>query len=148
MLILLALSAGCAEPRAAPNRQPDDADSRALIALEHRWVASYVSRDAAFLETLYARDAVFVNSRGELGTAAQEIMEVRTGTVVYRKFDTWDIVPRIHGDTAVVTVRSRVEGVVPASGREFAVDLRMIDVFVRAGGTWKVVSSQGSRIEP
>lgn len=91
---------------------------------------------------------MLVNSRGEVGTGAQEVEEVRTGAVVYRRFDTWDVVPRIHGDAAVVTARSRIEGVVTATRREFAVDLRVTDVFVRAGGTWKVVASQGTRVDP
>lgn len=158
--------AGCAEPLASPRgttsasvaasvpaaqpRLPSQvqADAAVLVELEHRWVAAYVARDAAFLETLYAPDAVLVSSRGEVGTGAQEVEEVRTGAVLYRRFDTWDVTPRIHGDAAVVTARSRIEGVVTATQREFAVDLRVIDVFVRAGDTWKVVASQGTRFDP
>lgn len=142
--LTVSLLAGCARPRP---RVQEHADARALVELEHRWVASYVARDTAFLEMLYAPDAVFVNSRGEVGTGAQEIEEVRTGAVIYRRFDTWDVVPRIYGDAAVVTARSRIEGVVTATGREIAVDLRVIDVFVRVGGVWKVVASQGTRVD-
>lgn len=151
--------AGCAGPGLPPASPPPASptspappaprtDEQALIDLEHRWVASYVAGDAAFLQRLFADVVVFVNSRGEVSTGTQEIEELRTGAVRYAKFDTWDVVPRVHGDAAYVTARSRIEGVDTRSQREFAVDVRVLDVFVRSEGAWKLVASQITRIAP
>jgi ketosteroid isomerase-like protein len=102
--------------------------------------------DAGFLDQLYRDDLVLVSSRGEIVTKQQEVEEVRTGAVRYRKFDTWDIVPRVFGDVAVVTALTRIEAIVTATQREIAVDLRVIDVFVRSGGTWRVLATQATRL--
>jgi ketosteroid isomerase-like protein len=150
-LIFTALT-GCARPRppasAPPAAAPPRDDHRALIELERRWVASYVAADAGFLQQLFAADAVFINSRGQVSTGPQEIEELRSGAVRYRKFETWDVVPRIHGDAAFVTARSHIEGVFTQSQREFAVDVRVLDAFIRAGDAWKLVASQITRVEP
>src|SRR5688500_13828578 len=73
---------GTAAPTPSTNaaRAARDAeDARVLIALEHSWVASYVSADADFLEQLFRDDVVLVNSRGEVSTKRTEVDEVRTG---------------------------------------------------------------------
>jgi uncharacterized protein (TIGR02246 family) len=137
---------GCAT--SAPASPSPRDEHQALIDLEHRWVASYVAGDAAFLQHLFADDAVFINSRGQVSTGPQEIEELRTGAVRYRKFETWDVMPRTHGDAAHVTARSHIEGVFTQSQREFVVDVRVLDVFVRSGDSWKLVASQITRVEP
>jgi hypothetical protein len=53
-------------------------------------------------------------------------------------------VPRVFGDIAVVTAVSHIEAVVTATQREIVVDMRVIDVFVRSGGRWQVLASQGN----
>jgi ketosteroid isomerase-like protein len=144
----LALVASCGAdkgPRAVPAGE-QAGDAQALIELEHRWTAAYVNADAEFLDELYRDDLVLVSSRGEVFTKQQEVDEVRTGAVRYRRFDTKDIVPRVFGDIAVVTAVSHVEAVVTATQREIVVDMRVIDVFVRSGGQWHVLASQGTRM--
>jgi ketosteroid isomerase-like protein len=83
-----------------------------------------------------------------VSTGPQEIEELRSGAVRYRKFETRDVVPRIHGDAAFVTARSHIEGVFTQSQREFAVDVRVLDAFIRSGDSWKLVASQITRVEP
>jgi hypothetical protein len=55
-------------------------------------------------------------------------------------------VPRVFGDIAVVTAVSHVEAVVTATQREIVVDMRVLDVFVRSGGQWQVLATQGTRL--
>jgi ketosteroid isomerase-like protein len=144
VLILVAVL-GCAG-HPSP-RSPHD-DAQRLTDLEQRWVASYVAADAAFLRRLFADDVVFVSSSGVVTTGAQEIDELASGAVRYTRFSTWDLAPRVLGDTAYVTARSHVEGHVVATARDFAVDLRVLDVFVRRGATWRLVASQATRVGP
>jgi ketosteroid isomerase-like protein len=138
---------GCAAPIRPTAPAAVDHDARALIELEHRWVASYVAGDAGFLDRLFRDDVVLVNTRGEISSKRQEVDELRSGAVRYQTFDTWDLAPRLYGDVAVVTARSHVVGVVTASGRAFDVQMRVIDVFVRGAGRWQLVASQGTRVE-
>jgi ketosteroid isomerase-like protein len=144
-LALLASCGAAPRPRVAPTAD-QAGDAQALIELEHRWAAAYVNADAELLDKLYRDDLVLVSSRGEVLTKQQEVAEVRTGAVRYRRFDTKDLVPRVFGDTAVVTAVSHIEAVVTETQREIVVDMRVIDVFVRSGGRWQVLATQGTRL--
>jgi ketosteroid isomerase-like protein len=136
---------GCA---GHPSRPATRDDTQTLIDLEQQWVASYVAADAGYLRRLFADEAVFVSSSGVVTTGAQEIDELASGAVRYTRFSTWDLAPRVLGDTAYVTARSHVEGHVVATARDFVVDLRVLDVFVRRGAAWRLVASQATRVAP
>src|ERR1700710_1565143 len=52
-----------------------------LINIEYRWVKSYLTRDTAFLKSLFAGDAKFISTHGEVTTSKTEIGEVTKNTI-------------------------------------------------------------------
>lgn len=119
---------------------PPDADSAAIVALEHRIEAAVVERNAAFLDSVYAPTFRFKHSTGDLEDRARRMSSLsrplRPGQprMLSRKLDSLDV--EVHGDIALTTGRIRVnrEHADPEQ-REYVI--RYARIYVRRNGRWQ-----------
>jgi ketosteroid isomerase-like protein len=129
----------------APAFAQPAADERELTQLVRDLNAAIVKPDVAFLERVLHPDYTHVRPRGTVETRAQYLEDRKSGRVDFDSLVADEIKVRRFGDTAVVTYRSTAKGKDPQG----AIDeqRRWTRVFVRQGGRWLLVQSQGTVIQ-
>jgi len=107
--------------------------------------AAIVKPDIAFLEKVLDQDYSHYRPHGNVETRAQYIEDRKNGSVDFDSLVADEIKVRVYGDTAVVTYRSTAKG----KDKDGVIDeqRRWTRVFVRHGGQWKLVHSQGTTIQ-
>jgi ketosteroid isomerase-like protein len=96
--------------------------------------------DEAALASIYADDFTVTTDTGDVQTKAQRLEWVKANTARLSTLDFQDLKTRVYGDTAVVTGRATSTG--------DAINSRIIQVWVKQGGTWRVVAGQNTAIGP
>ena len=101
--------------------------------------------DTDTLDKLLADDCTIIRGDGSFSTKAQEIGNVKSGTLKTTRSDIQDWKIRIYGNTAVVTTLSAFKGTTP-SGTPYSGTNRSTRVWVKQKGNWKLVSFQATRV--
>jgi ketosteroid isomerase-like protein len=117
-----------------------------LMKIERDATAALLKRDAAGFGRFFAEDAVLTSPDGTVQAKSQLLADVKSGDLAIESSEISDMKVRVYGDAAVVTYSTTDKGKYKAqdiSGR-----YRWTDVFVRRGGAWQIVTSQGTPIQP
>jgi len=119
---------------------------RELMQMERDWSAAYLSHDVSVVDRLLADDFIGTDGRGIMTDKKQELEDARSENpnrkVLSEAID--DLKVRIYGDTAIVNGRTTEK--IQSGGKEFVIQYRRTDVFVKRNGRWQCVSFHGSRI--
>ena len=115
-----------------------------LLKLEKEWDDATLKGDAAFLERIYASDIFITNSDGTLATRAQDIATVKSAETVYATCVSDNMKVHVYGETAVVSGRNTETG--KEKGKDFSRQTLWTDTWVKIGGQWKCVATQGTLI--
>ena len=107
------------------------------------FLAALRKGDEAALTPFYADDYTITMDTGAVQTKAQRIEWVKANAARLSTLDFQDLKTRVYGDTAVVTGHAASQD----EGAE-KVDSRMIQVWVKQGGTWRLVAGQTTAIAP
>jgi len=108
-------------------------------------IAALMKEDTNSLEKLLADDCTIIRGDGSFSTKAQEIANVKSGSLKTASTDIQDLKIRVYGHTAVATVLGSFKGTTP-SGTPFSGTTRSTRVWVKQKGTWKLVSFQSTRV--
>ena len=142
-LMLVALLA-CAGTLASQAQEKSESDAAAkILALEHMWGQSYVSKDPKALERILDDAFVNVDSDGNLQNKAEVLAEVRESTMI--QFFTESMVVRLHGNTAIVTGVFVMRGL--DHGKAYAQRDRFEDTWFYKSGQWVSIAGMVTRIE-
>lgn len=134
------------EQKPAPAAKPAAADAEAiLMKMEHDATAALLKKDAAGFGRIFADDAVLTGPDGAVQTKAQLLADVKSGALVLESSEMSDMKVRVHGDAAVVTYATNDKGTY--KGQDVSGRYRWTDVFVRRGGSWQIVASQGTPVQ-
>jgi ketosteroid isomerase-like protein len=139
LLLTLAAVAGIAQ--AAP---PPDLAAR-LKAQADAWDRAIVAKDRAAIEANMAEDFRQIDARGNVETKASFVDGLVSPDLVLDPYTVEDFEVRVYGDTALISGRTRMTG--RYQGRPFDTHYRYIDVYVKRGGAWQIVSVQISPIK-
>jgi hypothetical protein len=146
--VLLILAAGVVSSCAAPSqpskataslRPPLAQDAATITALEDRWSRAFLTKDIAFLESIVAPEFEVHGWRGGryAFTARDRWME-GAREWVFKEHPSQVLHVRVHGDTAVATVRGKL--VADLDGRPFRNNEWIVtDTWVRRDGRWQVI---------
>jgi uncharacterized protein (TIGR02246 family) len=106
----------------------------------HAWAA----RDVASYDRILADDYMWTDFDGTVWTKAQDLEDLKSGTVVNTSYavDDWKV--RVYGDAAVVTGRTTVKET--WKGKDVSGQYRYTDTWVKRGGRWQLVASHTSKI--
>lgn len=141
-LLLVALSACTAAPPMA------DVDRPALIAelaaQADRWDKAIVAKDEAAIESNMADDFRQIDGAGNVETKTSFVRDVMAPELRIHPYAVEDFEVRLYGDVALLSGRTRMTGTY--AGKPFATHYRYIDVYVRRGGRWQIVSVQISKL--
>jgi hypothetical protein len=131
-LMLVALLA-CVGTSTGYAPRGDDADVEAkILASQHMWGQSYVSKDPIALERILDDAFVNVDSGGIVQTKAEVLAEVRTSTIL--QFLTESMVVHLHGNAAIVTGVFKIKGV--DRGKPYVQRRRFMDTWLYRNGQW------------
>ncbi len=95
------------------------------------------------LEALFHEQAVFVHMGGNMSRSV-ELDVIKSGKIHYKQADIQDASARVMGTTAIVLSRIRLLAVV--GGNEVTNPFMVTEVYLREGGTWKLVQLSFSRL--
>jgi len=117
-----------------------------LDAAVRRYDAAQVSADRGELEAMLADDYTLVNGSGAIEDKRQFIADQLEPGYKLEPFTVLHPIERRWKDGAVMGGVAGLKGT--SGGKPFAVCLRFVDVWRRAGGRWQVVYSQAARAKP
>ncbi|MCE4554111.1 nuclear transport factor 2 family protein [Roseateles cellulosilyticus] len=137
---LLALSA---LPAAVSGAPPDEIVAH-LKAQADAWDRAILAKDRAAIEANMADDFRQIDGRGDVETKASFVDGLVSPDLHLDPYTVEEFDVRVYGDTALLSGRTRMTG--RYRGQPFKTHYRYIDVYVKQGGAWKIVSVQISRM--
>jgi ketosteroid isomerase-like protein len=115
-----------------------------IKALQAEFVKAILKGDTSFYQKYFSDDAISVHGQGQVYTKAQEIAELKSGSLKYDSYTIRDQTIHIDGSTAVVVTLVSGKGLLES--KPFNQDFRTAYVWVTEKGNWKLVLRQVTRI--
>lgn len=143
-LAAIAWALAAASAALASGAGSSDAAVARLIELDAAVGRAIVAEDFDALERLYADDFVFFAPDGREVPRADRLDAFRSGRMRYLATSHAEVAVRLDGSLAVVTGRARTRFV--AAGVEDEGSYRYTSVWRREGESWRVVSTQATKI--
>lgn len=109
-----------------------------------RWDKAIVRKDRAAIEANMAEDFRQIDGAGNVETKKSFVDDLVSPDLEIDPYAVEDFDVRIYGDVALLSGRTRMTG--RYQGKSFTSHYRYIDIYVRRGGEWKIVSVQISKI--
>lgn len=100
--------------------------------------------DTASIDRLYANDYISTSAVGVIRTKAEVMDDFKSGALKVSSISSDQVEVRVHGDTAVATGRSTVNGT--DKGRDMKGENRFTQVWVKRDGQWQIAAFHLSRI--
>jgi len=115
-----------------------------LKAQAEAWDRAIVAKDRAAIVANMAGDFRQIDGQGHVETRDSFVDDLMSPALVIDPYTVEDFEVRLYGDTALLSGRTRMTG--HYDGKPFSSHYRYIDVYVRRGGAWKIVSVQITRL--
>lgn len=109
-----------------------------LVQLDQAWTRTELKGDKRAAGALVGEDFVGTTQRGEIQNKAEYVAGITPNSDMV-KADDYKIT--IHGNIAIMTHRSTVEGV-------RNIQFRSTHVWMKRGGKWLIIAHHGSQITP
>ena len=115
-----------------------------LTAQADRWDKAIVRKDRAAIEGNMADDFRQIDRAGNVETKKSFVDGLMSADLEIDPYTVEDFDVRLYGDVALLSGRTRMTG--RYQGKPFTSQYRYIDVYVRHGDEWRIVSVQISPI--
>jgi ketosteroid isomerase-like protein len=115
-----------------------------LTAQADHWDKAIVRKDRAAIEANMAEDFRQIDRTGNVETKSSCVESLLSPDLRIDPYVVEDFDVRVYGDVALLSGRTRMTG--NYRGEPFASHYRYIDIYVRRGSEWKIVSVQISPI--
>jgi ketosteroid isomerase-like protein len=127
---------------------PAPVDARADVAQLTRqsnaWDEAIVRKDERAIAANMADDFRQIDAAGNVETKASFVAGLVDPDLQIDPYTVDGFEVRLYGDTALLSGTTRMTG--RSEGKPFVSHYRYIDVYVRRGGVWKIVSVQITRL--
>jgi ketosteroid isomerase-like protein len=121
-------------------QSPAAADARKTV---DAFIAAVKKNDVAAVSSFLADDLVYTHSTGIVEGKKEYLAKLKTGDQKYTGIDFISPKIRAFGDTAVINTVARMTGA--TKGVPFDNTLFLMQVWVKQGGSWKLVAHQTTR---
>jgi len=139
------LSAAALALAAAPAlARPRAADIAQLRRQAHAWDEAIVRQDRAAIEANMAEDFRQIDADADIEDKRSFVDGLMSPKLRIQPYEVEDFEIRLYGETALLSGRTRMQG--NYDGKAFSSHYRYIDVYVRRGGRWQIVSVQITRL--
>ena len=145
-IAVLALVFPCAALAQAKPKAAGDDTEKALTQIEQQMADAIVKMDLATIDKHAGPTFVFIAPDGGIQDRAQWMADLKAGNLKIQSTKNDEMKVRAYGNTAVVTYRSTDKGTY--KDKDISGQYRWTDVFVKEGGAWKLVSTQGTGLPP
>ncbi len=115
-----------------------------LMNMEKEMTDAFVKGDISVFDKYVADNATFTHPGGMMSNKAQAIASFKSGDLKIESSKIDGMKVQMFGKTAIVTYGTTDKGTF--KGRDISGQYRWTDVFVKMGGKWKMVASQGTPI--
>jgi ketosteroid isomerase-like protein len=122
------------------------ADVAELTRISDAWDQAIVRKDEAAVAANMAEDFRQIDGYGNLETKKSFVAGIVDPKLAIDPYTVEDFEVRLYGDTALLSGRTHMTG--KYDGKPFESNYRYIDIYVRRGGTWKIVSVQITKMPP
>jgi ketosteroid isomerase-like protein len=139
----LAWSCFAGSPASAADRQ---ADIATLTRLSDDWDKAIVRKDEKTIAGNMAEDFRIIDGNGNVAAKAAFVADIMDPKLVIDPYTVEEFNVRIYGDTALLSGRTHMTG--KHDGQPFESTYRYIDIYVRKGDGWKIVSVQITKLAP
>ena len=112
--------------------------------LEMDRAAAVIKGDMMTLEKATSDDYTLININGQMSDKSQMISGFKSGQNKLSKDELSEMKVRVYGDTAVITGKVTVEGMM--GGKDVSGEAMFTRVYVKKGGRWQAVALQQTRI--
>lgn len=113
--------------------------------LDDKLREALLKRDIAALECIYSEDFTATSSAGEVKDKAQVIKQFKSGGAKYEMIALDAVTVRAYGETATLTGLMTIKGT-RSNNQSFDHQNRIIRVYVKQQGQWRLVAQQSTRI--
>jgi hypothetical protein len=125
------------------SRRGDDADARRqVLATDDRRTEALRQGDPAPLRQIYADDYALVTPSGVVRSKDEQINDLVSGRVRYRKIEIKSRTVRVYGDVAIVLSRDKYD--ILQDGQQVGGDIFFTRTFKKFGSEWRVIATQGT----
>ncbi len=143
---VILMSPICATLALAASASPPLSRTAEVLKIDDARIRARASGDVRTLTQIYADDYVLVTAEGDVRSKQDQIGELKSGKLRFAPLVPVERKVRLFGDVALVVSRDPA-GIV-RNGHQIGGDLRMVRVYVRRAGRWKLVSAQATRVAP
>ena len=116
----------------------------AIKAADKAWAIATVKADDNALNKLLADDLIYIHATGDQDTKKTFIENQHNGVRKYFKIDHETMDVKVYGNSAVLTGAVQLE--TEMKGVKAPAHVRIIHVWVKQGGSWKLVAHQSLRL--
>jgi ketosteroid isomerase-like protein len=118
----------------------DAAAVATLSRLSDDWDKAIVRKDESAIAGNMAEDFRMIDKYGNVEAKQAFVAGIMDPKLSIDPYTVEEFDVRIYGDTALLSGRTHMTG--KYDGKSFESNYRYIDIYVRKGGTWKIVSVQ------
>ena len=143
LVATVSLLAGCSS---LPSTTTTDARPSVVALLTKKsndWDAAIVRKDRAAIAANMADDFRQIDGAGSVSDKPEFVDELVAPSLTINPYTVEDFNIRLYGDVALLSGHSTLTG--QEEGKRFVSHYRYIDIYVRRGGEWKIVSVQISK---
>jgi ketosteroid isomerase-like protein len=116
-----------------------------LKKLETDRAAAVIKGDVDAIAKQTADDYTLININGQMSGKAQTLDAIKSGQIKLTQDDLSDMKVHVYGNTAVVTGKADVKGVV--AGKEMSGPIAFTRVWVKKAGKWESVAFQQTKVQ-
>lgn len=131
--------------RETDRRSNDDGARRQVLATDDRRMEALRKGDPAPLRKIYADDYTLVTPSGVIRSKDDQINDLVSGRVRYRKIETTERTVRVYGDVAIVLSREKYD--ILQAGQEVGGDIFFTRTYKKFGTEWRVIATHGSFVK-
>lgn len=117
---------------------------KALMQIEQELLDAFLKSDWSVADRYLAHGFVFTAPDGSIQDRAQWFADAKTGAIKIESSKNDDMKVHVYADAAIVTYRSTDKGTY--KGNDISGQYRWTDVFLKRGGRWQIVSTQGTPV--
>ena len=121
-------------------------DVAGLTRISDAWDKAIVRKDEAAVAANMAEDFRQIDGNGNLETKKSFVAGIIDAKLTIDPYTVEEFDVRLYGDTALLSGRTHMTG--KYDGKPFESNYRYIDIYVRRGGQWKIVSVQITKSPP
>jgi ketosteroid isomerase-like protein len=116
--------------------------ARLVIELDRQRMIALTQMDIDKVKEFLSDELVWTHTSGRVDTRESQITSMKSGEIVYSRYEPSDVKAQDYGDFVVITGKADIQ--VDFRGTRYPLDVRFTDGWHRKDGTWKMVFWQAT----